>query len=74
VPIEEFVVNSKVELGHEVNTALLDMIVLLIGLLEVSTELLISIINTCIIRRIDVDILVVVTICVIYNVTCFWIL
>jgi hypothetical protein len=52
VPIEEFIVDTEVELGHEVNAALLDVIVLVIGLLNVSTtELILNIINNGIIKR-----------------------
>lgn len=53
VPIEEFIVDTEVELGHDVNAALLDVIVLVIGLLRVSTELILSIINKGIIKRIE---------------------
>lgn len=53
VPIEEFIVDTEVELGHEVNAALIDVIVLVMGLLKVSAELILSIINKDIIKRIE---------------------
>jgi hypothetical protein len=52
VPIEDVLVDAEVELGYKVNTVLLDVIVLVIGLLKVSaTELILNIINISLIKH-----------------------